>query len=71
MITTAAVETSPRCGDCRHFQDAPAVLEASLPGFRSLGSAFGSVRATDGLCARHDRYLAAAFSCADHSPREP
>jgi len=54
------------CGSCRHFQDSPAELESRLPGFRSLGSALGSVRATDGLCALHDRYLAATFGCDAH-----
>lgn len=54
------------CGSCRHFRDAAVTLESALPGFRSLGSALGSVRARDGLCELHDRYLAASFSCSAH-----
>jgi hypothetical protein len=53
------------CGSCLHFRAAPADLEAQLPGLRSLSSAFAAVRAGDGLCALHDRYLSAAYSCAD------
>jgi len=36
----------------------------ALPGFASLNSASASVRADDGLCLQHDRYLGARNSCA-------
>jgi hypothetical protein len=32
----------------------------------ALGSAFGSVRDTDGLCERHQRYLRATCHCPEH-----
>jgi hypothetical protein len=57
-----AVEGS--CGSCRHFRNDPAYLEAAMPGFSSLSSAFASVRADDGLCLMRDRYLSARASCA-------
>jgi hypothetical protein len=41
----------------------PAALEAALPGLSSLSSAYGAVRADDGLCRVHDRYLAASYRC--------
>jgi hypothetical protein len=63
-----AIESGQRrgvCAACKHFRNDPAALEAAFPGLASLSSARGSVRADDGLCARHDRYLSAWASCAD------
>jgi hypothetical protein len=40
-----------------------------MPGMRSLGSAYAAVRAADGICRRHDRYLGAASRCADYERR--
>jgi len=57
-----------QCADCRHFSGAPREVEAHLPGMRTLGSAYGSVRATDGICTLHDRYLDPSSSCASHEP---
>ena len=57
------------CGTCQHFCQAGAELEASLPGLRSLGSAYSSVRAADGLCTLHARYLTPTSSCAMHEER--
>ena len=54
------------CRGCRHFASAPGEIEGGLPGLRSLGSVYGSVRGGDGLCRLHGRYLAAASSCAAH-----
>lgn len=51
------------CRTCRHFEDSPAALEAALPGLASLSSAYAAVRADDGLCALHDRYLAGRSVC--------
>ncbi len=53
--------------DCRHFHHASSYLEAAFPGMRSLGSAHASVRANDGICAVHDRYVAASSVCAEHA----
>jgi len=58
-------EPGARCGACRHFRNDPAYLEAALPGLSSLSSADASVRAEDGLCLRHDRYLSARACCSD------
>jgi hypothetical protein len=56
------------CSTCRHFRGAPREVEAHLPGMRTLGSAYGSVRATDGICGLHDRYLASSSTCPSHEP---
>lgn len=61
--------TLERCGACGHFRNDPAFLEAAIPGFASLSSADASVRADDGLCLLHDRYLGAAASCAAFTPQ--
>jgi len=53
------------CGSCRHFENSAAYLEAAIPGLASLSSGAASVRADDGLCLLHDRYLGARASCAD------
>ena len=55
------------CMSCRHFLAQPLALERALPGLNSLSSGYASVRASDGLCAVHDRYVAASSSCAQHS----
>jgi hypothetical protein len=54
-----------RCGSCRHFRNDPRFLEAAIPGLSSLSSGAASVRADDGICLRHDRYLGADRSCAE------
>jgi hypothetical protein len=54
---------APSCFDCWQFNAAPLYLEAALPGLSSLSSAFAAVRAGDGLCAVHDRYVAASSLC--------
>ena len=68
QIPGARVLHRRACGSCRYFRAAAAELEAQLPGLRSLSSAFAAVRAGDGLCALHDRYLSAAYSCEDFRP---
>ena len=60
---------SGRCASCAHFRNDPAYLEASFGGLASLSSAYGSVRAEDGLCLRRDRYVSAHSWCADFLPR--
>jgi hypothetical protein len=59
---------APACGRCRSFRNDPAFLEATIPGLKSFSSAHAAVRADDGLCLRHDRYLSAHASCADFEP---
>ncbi len=56
------------CSGCRFFMYEPRALERALPGLASLSSAYASVRAGDGLCLQHDRYVAASSSCERHSP---
>ncbi len=56
------------CGGCKAFDNDPQNIEAAMPGLRSLGSATASVRAADGLCLRHDRYIRASSCCADFTP---
>ncbi len=58
------------CAGCRYFSDQAAELEASLPGLACLSSAYASVRAQDGICEWHRRYVAASSVCAHHLGRE-
>jgi hypothetical protein len=62
-------ENSPACRACAHFRNDPAWLEAVITGLATLGSAWGSVRAEDGICLRHDRCMSADGACADYSPQ--
>ena len=57
--------TARRCGNCAHFRNDPAWLEAAIPGLASFSSGDASVRAEDGICLHLDRYLGAYASCAD------
>jgi hypothetical protein len=38
-------------------------VEAALPGLSSLSSAYAAVRCNDGICAVHERYIAASSIC--------
>jgi hypothetical protein len=61
-------EADPRaCRTCRHFDQRAPVLESLLPGLRALSSAYGSVRAGDGLCRLRDRYAADSSVCELHA----
>jgi len=59
--------TEPRqqgqCRACVHFRNDAKYLETVFSGLTSLSSGYGSVRADDGICLRHDRYLSARASC--------
>lgn len=66
-IPQASPQALRQCRTCRHFRNDASFLEAALPGLASLSSGYGSVRADDGLCLLHDRYLGARSSCADHA----
>jgi hypothetical protein len=61
MTTT----THRHCLACIHFRNDAMFLEAAFGGLTSLSSAFGSVRADDGICLRHDRYLSARSCCPE------
>jgi hypothetical protein len=56
------------CAGCRHFNGRPFDIEAALPGLSSLSSAYAAVRSDDGICALHDRYVAASSLCAGYAP---
>jgi hypothetical protein len=60
----SAVMSRPSCASCKHFRSDPIAIEQLVPGLRSFGSGFASVRSDDGLCLRHARYLSAAAHCA-------
>jgi hypothetical protein len=55
------------CGQCAHFCNAPAAIEAAFLGLTAMSSGNASVRAHDGLCDRHDLYLSYRDCCADFS----
>jgi hypothetical protein len=63
-------EERGRCRDCVHFRNDPAYLEAAFAGLTALSSSYGSARADDGICRRHERYLSARSSCADFCAAE-
>ena len=64
------VDAQARCAACAHFRNDPAFLEAALAGLASLSSGHGSVRSDDGICLRHERYLAATSWCSDFTQAE-
>ena len=53
----------PGCQNCVHFQNDPAVIEATYPGLTAMSSGFASVRDRDGFCDLHQLYLSARDSC--------
>jgi hypothetical protein len=59
----AASSVRRRCADCLHFDGAAGTLEAEIPGLAVMGSGYASVRADDGLCRLHDRYLSGRSRC--------
>ena len=66
----AAGAAEAACATCRYFQVDPLTIERLVPGLRSFGSGFASVRSEDGLCLRHARYLPAAACCGDHEIKD-
>jgi hypothetical protein len=64
------VISATHCGACRHFRNAAATIAAAFPGLDAMGSAYGSVRADDGLCALHDILLSSRATCAQFAPTE-
>jgi hypothetical protein len=69
MSRRESTKPKPTCGTCIHFIDDPATIEKTWPGMSSFSSGAASVRARDGLCDHHDRYLASDDCCADHEPK--
>jgi hypothetical protein len=56
------------CSNCANFRNDPAYLERAIPGCSSMGSAWASVRSSDGLCTLHDRYLSSTSGCQQFEP---
>jgi hypothetical protein len=54
------------CGSCRHLQRTGYALEADLPQLRTMSSAYAAVRADDGVCGVHQRYVASYYVCGAH-----
>ena len=54
---------APACGRCRYFLTDAAQIEAEIPGLAVMGSGFSAVRAHDGLCRLHQRYLSESHAC--------
>lgn len=68
-MTRALPAPEVACGRCTRFDGRPHAIEAAFPGLASMGSGSASVRAQDGLCALHGRYLPASAFCADFEAR--
>jgi hypothetical protein len=73
MLKTIRQETTHhgQCRACAHFRNDADYLETVFRGLTSLSSGYGSVRADDGICLRHDRYLSARSSCPQFTARAP
>ena len=56
------------CRSCAHFRNDPRYLEEAFPGWRALGSAYGSTRVEDGICELRGIYLSADGGCDRHEP---
>jgi hypothetical protein len=57
------------CLGCRHFSHAPAEIESAFPGLSSLSSAYAAVRADDGICEVHSRYVTSTSTCDAYAGR--
>ncbi len=66
----STADRDPRCGSCSHFYNEPGRLERAIAGWRSLGSAYGSTRADDGICELHDICVSARQCCARYRARD-
>ena len=67
---TKPIPSGGRCSACSNFCNDPGYLEKVMPGLTSMSSSHASVRADDGVCSLHDRYLSARSSCADFAALE-
>ena len=61
----------PTCRDCARFVDDPAAIEAWIPNFTMLGSAYSSARGVAGICRDSERFTdpVPASSCASFVAR--
>jgi hypothetical protein len=60
-----APRVARECRNCVHFRNDGRYLERVFQGLNTMSSGDASVRAEDGVCLRHDRYLSARASCGD------
>lgn len=60
---TRARSASGACADCMHFVNAPARIEAMIPGLTTMGSARASVRGEDGICIALDLIVSGRDTC--------
>jgi hypothetical protein len=67
-MTVLGTHPQQHCSACVYFRNDAKFLEAVFGGLTGLSSGFGSVRADDGICLRHDRYLSAHGFCSEFSP---
>jgi hypothetical protein len=63
-------EKEKRCGNCRPFEDDPAVLEELFKGIGALSSTRGDSRGDVGICRLRDQYLLPVHSCEDFTPKK-
>jgi hypothetical protein len=61
------LQARAHCAACVHFRDDADFIEQALPGLSALSSARGSVRADDGICQRHDRFVSGRGGCGKFS----
>jgi len=66
----APARVARACRDCVFFRNDAAYLERAIEGLRVMSSGYASVRAEDGVCLRHDRYLSAWASCGEFQARQ-
>jgi hypothetical protein len=64
-VSATELQSEASCAACIHFRDDAEFIERALPGLVALSSARGSVRADDGICRRHDRYVSGRGSCRE------
>lgn len=70
MSGSEAAQRPKECRRCAYFCNDPAYLEHEFAGLASFSSGHASVRADDGICGRHRRYLGATSLCSDFLSRE-
>jgi len=61
--SSPSVAQAPRCSGCHHFRGDALFVENQTPGLQTLSSGFAAVRAGDGICSVHLRYLSANARC--------
>ena len=54
-----------------HFVNAPARIEAMIPGLTTMGSARASVRGGDGICIALDLIVSGRDTCGRFTPSVP